>query len=189
MGRYKWSNRKTVEDCLVIDITFLSKKRCLYNGMQGSITWESLWGEVRNSVGISVVIPVDQQQQGFVWLSYATTHWQSENRSEQSYSVRLESTSCHYGGKRFWFTCPLLVNSKPCERRVGKLYLLPGGKYFGCRHCWNLTYKCQKEHDKRVDALLRNPLALLKSRPETRDFYSALLTMKALQKFERKIKS
>jgi hypothetical protein len=28
---------------------------------------------------------------------------------------------------------------------VGKLYLPPGGRYFGCRHCYNLTYtSCQE---------------------------------------------
>ncbi len=30
---------------------------------------------------------------------------------------------------------------------VGVLYL-GGGKYFGCRHCYNLTYECQKESGK-----------------------------------------
>jgi hypothetical protein len=32
-----------------------------------------------------------------------------------------------------------------CGRRVGKLYLPPGGKYFGCRHCYNLTYTSSNE--------------------------------------------
>jgi pyruvate-formate lyase-activating enzyme len=40
---------------------------------------------------------------------------------------------------------------------VAKLYLPPGSRYFGCRHCHNLTYQSCKEHDKRVDALAKLP--------------------------------
>jgi hypothetical protein len=52
------------------------------------------------------------------------------------------------------------VNGRPCQRRVGKLYLPPGGRYYGCRHCHALTYTSCQEHDKGVDFLLRNPEAL-----------------------------
>jgi hypothetical protein len=32
-------------------------------------------------------------------------------------------------------------------RRVGKLYLPPGARYFGCRLCYDLTYtSCQESH-------------------------------------------
>lgn len=31
-------------------------------------------------------------------------------------------------------------------RRVGELYLPPGARYFGCRHCHRLTYKTRKRH-------------------------------------------
>jgi hypothetical protein len=40
---------------------------------------------------------------------------------------------------------------------VGKLYLPPPARYFGCRHCHDLTYTSCQEHDKRVDAFRRNP--------------------------------
>jgi hypothetical protein len=30
---------------------------------------------------------------------------------------------------------------------VAKLYLPPGGDYYGCRHCYNLTYQsCRDSH-------------------------------------------
>jgi len=39
------------------------------------------------------------------------------------------------------------VNGRGCGRRVGKLYLPPGGRYFGCRQCHDLTYtSCQESH-------------------------------------------
>jgi hypothetical protein len=32
-----------------------------------------------------------------------------------------------------------------CGRRVGTLFLSSGGKYFGCRHCYNLSYESRNE--------------------------------------------
>jgi hypothetical protein len=53
----------------------------------------------------------------------------------------LEGTAQHFGGVRWWFLCPLAG----CGRRVAKLYLPPGGRYFGCRRCHRLTYtSCQE---------------------------------------------
>jgi hypothetical protein len=49
-------------------------------------------------------------------------------------------------------------NGKSCGRRVGVLYLLPGGQSFGCRRCYNLTYQSVQQHDKRLDLLLRLPV-------------------------------
>lgn len=77
------------------------------------------------------------------------------------YRIRLAITRPRFGGLRWWFICPLVANGRPCERRVGKLYLPAGGRYFGCRHCHNLTYRSVQEHDKRVDTLRRQGPAAL----------------------------
>jgi hypothetical protein len=76
------------------------------------------------------------------------------------YRVLLTTTRPRFGGLRWWFVCPLVVRGYACERRVGKLYLPPGSRYFGCRHCHELTYRSAQEHDKRVNFLRRNPAAL-----------------------------
>jgi hypothetical protein len=55
------------------------------------------------------------------------------------YPVRLQTTPCHYGGVRYWFTCPALG----CSRRIAVLYL--GGKIFACRHCYQLAYRSQRK--------------------------------------------
>lgn len=47
-------------------------------------------------------------------------------------TIALAHTSCTYGGKRPWFSCP------KCSHRVSKLYSY--GRTFACRHCYNLTY-------------------------------------------------
>ncbi|MEA3487491.1 MAG: hypothetical protein U9R20_07525 [Thermodesulfobacteriota bacterium] len=50
--------------------------------------------------------------------------------------ISFDWTPCNYGGKRTWFLCP------NCNRRVGLLY--GTGRYFLCRHCYNLTYASQQ---------------------------------------------
>jgi hypothetical protein len=54
----------------------------------------------------------------------------------------------HYGGTRWYFLCPLVVNGKACLRRVSKLFLPPGGLYFGCRTCYGLAYTSSQESHK-----------------------------------------
>ncbi len=61
--------------------------------------------------------------------------------------VPLQATRPYFGCDRWWFTCPLDVGGKACFQRVGKLYLPPGAVYFGCRHCYELSYRsCQEIH-------------------------------------------
>lgn len=62
--------------------------------------------------------------------------------------VSLEWTPCNFGGKRPWFVCP----GDRCGRRVAILY--GPGKYFLCRHCYDLRYESQRE-DKKDRALRR----------------------------------
>ena len=59
--------------------------------------------------------------------------------------VRLVTTTPHYGGLRWWFICPLVRRDGGPPRRVAKLYLPPGAKYFGSRIGYGLTYtSCQE---------------------------------------------
>ena len=89
-----------------------------------------------------------------VRLSYSWI-WTATGRHESAAcTVWLTTTRPHFGGLRWWFCCPLRVEGRPCGRRVGKLYLPPGGRYFGCRHCYDLTYtSCQES--RKYDGLAR----------------------------------
>jgi hypothetical protein len=51
--------------------------------------------------------------------------------------VTLDWTPCHYGGERPWFRCA------GCRRRVA--VLCGEGKWFLCRHCYELPYRSQQE--------------------------------------------
>ncbi len=49
-----------------------------------------------------------------------------------------KSTMWSKTGKRYWFMCPWYKGGVYCGKRVGVLYM--DGKYFACRHCYELTY-------------------------------------------------
>ena len=60
----------------------------------------------------------------------------------------LAWTACNFGGERPWFICL----RAGCGRRVAILY--EPGRYFLCRHCYDLSYESQRE-DKTHRALRR----------------------------------
>ena len=61
------------------------------------------------------------------------------------YRIKVVGSRRHVGGVQWYFVCPLSVNGRACGRRAKKLYL--GGKWFGCRRCYGLTYtSCQESH-------------------------------------------
>jgi hypothetical protein len=111
-------------------------------------------------------------------LSYTVTATQEQ----LDYRVGLTTTRPRFGGLRWWIICPLVVNGRPCQRRIGKLYLPPGGCYYGCRHCYDLTYTSCQQHDKRVDWLRKTPeaLRLLAEHPEGASLTQLGLILKAL---------
>ena len=76
-----------------------------------------------------------------VRLIYTFTPWGGDPE-KLDYPVRLTSTSTPWGARRYWFSCPR------CNRRAAILYRPPGGRYYGCRRCYDLTYRsCQTSHE------------------------------------------
>jgi hypothetical protein len=157
---YHWwrgSKKTVVEDCRNLDANRWMREGILKADVwhKGSWAWfrDAARTEKTSSIGYEVntrVVPP------WVRLFYTFT----ESKDEIDYRIRLVTTLPRFGGLRWWFICPLVVNDRPCGRRVGKLYLTPDGRYFGCRHCHSLTYTTCQKHDKRVDFLRRNPAAL-----------------------------
>lgn len=97
-------------------------------------------------------------------------------------AIGIQTTSPYFGGKRLWLSCPLAVGGLVCNRRVVKLYLPPGGRYFGCRRCHQLTYRSCQESDKRLTALRRNPRALAAALTGE-DPYRKILALKAVRRW------
>ena len=132
---YRWQGAKTiVEDSLSLSIT--NFRGWLLNGLAGTLTW-TMPGGRPSSIRFTVAVEWDEPT---VTLSY---RW--ADREDIRLRVGTEITSPNFGGHRWWFTCPLAVKSAACRRRVGKLYLPPGAKYFGCRKCHGLTHRSSQE--------------------------------------------
>ncbi|EKD67325.1 MAG: hypothetical protein ACD_48C00479G0005 [uncultured bacterium] len=130
--------KTTCEESHKLDTQFLLKHGYLQDiPRYGSINW-SCRGEPTGSVSIYVY-----PQEGFIKFSYTQTNRWDGTKTDFDYTVRLVTSPCYFGGKRWWFRCPLLINGLPCSRRVGVLYL--AGKYFGCRKCYDLAYQSQQE--------------------------------------------
>lgn len=111
----------------------------------GTITWTYGYSENKSSIGITMRrdswnTPIERT---FLKLNYThTDHWSGE-KSDMNFDIEFTTTPCRYGGKRYWFICPLTKNGQYCGRRVGVVYGI--GKWFGCRHCGNIAYQSQFE--------------------------------------------
>ena len=140
MGR--WSNRSTVEECKSISTKWLKKYDYFIGFKSGGMSW-SRGGEQTGSIGFSVSTST-YFDGDYIRFQYTQTDNYTDEKIELDYKVQLVWTPCHYGGRRWWFLCPLGGNVG-CNRRVGVLY--KRGRYFGCRHCHDLTYEsCKDSH-------------------------------------------
>ena len=95
----------------------------------------------------------------FPWIRLYYTFMRTQEHMD--YKIHLQTTRPYVGGVHWWFTCPLLRLEGACNCRVSKLYLPPGSRYYGCRHCYGLTYQSCQESDKRVNFLRKHPEALM----------------------------
>lgn len=144
----------TVEECLVVDVAKVAKGASLV-AASGTIHW----GREDHPTAESVAYRLRPAGGGAVLtLDYGC----GDGGEGVELTIRLESTTPHYGGRRWWGRCSLVVDGKPCGRRVRKLYLPPGARYFGCRGCHGLTYASAQGHDKRADLFRRQPEVLEK---------------------------
>lgn len=131
------STGKTEADGLKkISADFLNRNGYFGQGYRsGVITWTSSRDGSKNNISISSTLNDGTRN---VHINYTITKRDGEKK-DIDYDVSLTTTPCNYGGERHWFICPLYRDGRYCGRRVGMLYL-GNGDYFGCRHCYNLTY-------------------------------------------------
>jgi hypothetical protein len=124
--RSSYSGKAETHDSLPLDIRKISRKGLLEPG--SGFSWQWFVNE-QKVAGISIRVGFNQ----CMTLSYrkASTGEVVEQR------VQTQTSTCHLGGKRHWFTCPR------CSKRVAVLYA--PGKYFACRQCEGLGYATQKE--------------------------------------------
>lgn len=150
MAFFTWrTRRQTVEESLTLAVGDLRGR--LTPGAYGGLAWGLGTGD-ESTIGYRVAL-----EDGLltVRLSY---RWRDD--SNVTIPVRMQQTRPHYGGRRWWFTCPLAIDGRRCERRVGKLHLPFGQRYFGCRKCYGLSYRSSQtaHREKRCAAYLAKTL-------------------------------
>ena len=133
---YRWDSKSTTESQHRIDIRWLKKQGYLRPGNFRLLSW-SRGNEQTGSIGY-------RMEADRMVLNYRhRPHGGEWEQVEQT--ISFDRTPCNYGGHRTWFLCPR------CWKRVAVLY--GTGKYFFCRHCYDLTYSSQQES--KLDRLMR----------------------------------
>ncbi len=168
--RFKKDKKFEAEDCFRLSVFFLRKSNCLHDGTSGDISSHNL------KIDFSVVL---NSYEKYIYFSYLCTDLNENKTSSPNYRIQLTTTKCNYGGRRFWFTCPLSVDGKYCSRRVGVLYKPPYIDYFGCRGCLKLAYKCNNlSGDQKLLGTISYPELLELKDKVKRMFYRGTLTKK-----------
>jgi len=128
------------EDCRTISIYDLKRWGCLIGYYSGMINWTSGWSEKKSSVSFSVDLASFGNEKCFE-LDYTITDNFSGEKHKINQKYPILTTSCNYGGVRYWFECSVYNQGVYCGRKVAKLYLGSGSHYFACRHCYDLSYR------------------------------------------------
>lgn len=161
---YNWrrnARKTTVEECLRLNASQWTKAGIITAGIRQSGGWQWTYSS-GNRFSISydlTTLDIDAASVR-VWYSWTLTGERQVHSAD--YAIGLTATRPHLGGLRWWFTCPLVIDGRPCRRRVAKLYLPSLARYFGCRQCHDLTYtSCQESH--KDDAFFRRMASYMSS--------------------------
>jgi hypothetical protein len=144
-GRGVWSRKTRVDEVRSIDILDLQRKEVF--SKDSSWSWTSTWsrsGEVIASV--SYRVEAGKNGPSGLRFMYAITDTDTGEKKDYNYVIPVDATPCNYGGKRWWYVCPLVMNGRSCRRRCRIVYMPPGAEYFGCRECYQLTYESRQRH-------------------------------------------
>jgi hypothetical protein len=133
---YRFDKKITVEECRSLDVRRLHQKELLKPGQLLSWSWSRGGREVA-SIGCAVlgISHPERLVLRFRHRSSPGTEWEDVQEP-----VELDWTPCNFGGVRPWFICP----GVGCGRRVAILY--GPGRYFLCRHCYDLSYQSQRDN-------------------------------------------
>jgi hypothetical protein len=133
---YRFGKKTTVEECHSLDVRRLNREGLLKPGWGFSWSW-SRSGQKTASIG-GLVEGGDRAERMVLLFSHRSgpsVEWEGVRQS-----VTLEWTPCSFGGQRPWFVC----SGAGCGRRVAVLY--EPGRYFLCRHCYDLSYQSQRDN-------------------------------------------
>jgi hypothetical protein len=175
---YRWRKKTTVEDCWTLDANQFMREGVFQVGEFRKLGW--VWRLTNGPQQADLDYEVDATNLVRPW--FRVSYRLIRTGEVLDYKISLTTSCPNYGGWRWWFLCPLSVGGRMCGRRVGKLYLPPFGRYYGCRNCHDLTYTSCQRSDKRVSRLKQNPeeLDAIIRRPDQADASQLMLAFKAL---------
>jgi hypothetical protein len=152
--RHWWrpAKKTVVEDCFVLDPVRLARAAAFIPWMTGTF---QLWSR-KQGTGVVEFMVCPAGTGLFVVLSCHRCAAAGGAGELVDLQVALERTPRPSGGACWWARCPFDVDGQPCNRRVGKLYLPPRARHFGCRACHDLTYRSSQEPNTRDDIFRRS---------------------------------
>src|SRR5829696_1417566 len=134
---YSFNKQTTVEECRSLDVRRLHREEGLLRpGWLFSWSWSR---SGRETASIGGLVEGEDRAERVVLLFRHRRGLGGEWEDVQQ-SVTLYWTACNFGGEWPWFICP----GAGCGRRVALLY--GPGRYFLCRHCYDLVYESQREN-------------------------------------------
>ncbi len=136
---YRFDKKTTTGETHSLDVRYLHREGLLKTGRFFSLRWSRAGRETGSIGGTVEGSPGDPPER--VVLSYRHRSGAGGEWEDVRETVPLEWTPCNFGGERPWFLCP----GTGCRRRVAVLY--GPGRYFLCRHCYDLSYESQREDE------------------------------------------
>jgi hypothetical protein len=134
---YRFNKKTTTDVCHSLDVRYLHR-----NGLLSPRGWFSLrWSRAGRESGSIRGVMEGSDRRDRVTLLYRHRGGLGGEWEDVQEPVELDWTPCNFGGERPWFICP----GAGCGRRVAILYGL--GKYFLCRHCYDLVYESQRDNE------------------------------------------
>ena len=137
---YYWDRKTTVDEATQLSIFKLKEFGLLCGYSRDTLTWTRRSSGHKSSIGIVVDI-----KELYAKVNYTNTNGRTGEKTDLDYKINLTTTPCNFGGVRYWFRCPIVKDGQYCGCRTGALYIAGGGKYFGCRDCYNLSYESRNE--------------------------------------------
>jgi hypothetical protein len=135
MARPTLGGGATCESCPSIDVREWHRQGRLQSGQQFSWSW-TCGGESAGSIS-------ERVESAAVVLRYRSCSSGSSECKAIEQRVPISLTTCHLGGVRPWFLCPVYCDSRYCGRRAAILYC--AGDLFACRRCYRLLYASQQQ--------------------------------------------
>ena len=130
----RFHTKPVVENGLTLDLNRLLRDKLVLPGqhVSGTITWTRTSNGQRTA---SIGFEANLQNHEAAWIRLQYT----ADGTPVDYFVHLTTTRPHFGGYRWWFSCPTTGT------RAAKLYLPAGERRFASRHAYRLAYHSQNQ--------------------------------------------